>query len=143
MRNLLSWMTMLFFSVIAQIQTFLLCGAASGYSLAVWAYFRLIRVEMLPDDIRMAGHEPSVETGVYVEHWEDAAICVSALDFQSAAHYLPVLGWYFLAGFAIGSVAFVLIVNVSTIYHLYRLSSGGAIKIVADLNAEPLHSKTG
>lgn len=134
---------MLFFSVIAQIQTFILCGAASGYAFGVWAYFRLIRVEMLPDDIRMAGGEPAVETGVYVEHWQDTFTCLSALDFQSAAHYLPVLGWHFLAGFAIGSIAFVFIVNVSTIYHLCRLSSGGAIKIIAGLGAEPLHRMSG
>ena len=43
MRSMMSWLSMLSFSVIAQIHTFVFCGLACGYAFGVYAYLKLMR----------------------------------------------------------------------------------------------------
>lgn len=139
MRNLQSWLAMLFFSVIAQIQTFLFCGLACGYAFGVYAYLKLMRYEFIPSEMREIADQQGPATGVYLEQWEDVYHAGFAGDAGGMVQQMPIVGWYFLAGFLVGSVVFVIIVNVATIYHLRRLATG-ASKLIDDLGAESLVS---
>ncbi len=139
MRNLMSWGSMLFFSIIAQIQTFLFCGLACGYAFGVYAYLKLMRYEFIPKELREASGQQDVRTGVYMEQWEGVYQAARVGDAREVVQQMPIVGWYFLVGFAVGAVAFVLIVNIATIYQLRRLAAG-ASKLVSDLGAEPLLS---
>ena len=139
MRNLMSWLSMAFFSVVAQIQTFVFCGLACGYAFGVYAYLKLMRYEFIPSEIRDAAGQQGPPTGVYLEQWENFYRAALAMNAEGMVQQMPIVGWYFLFGFAAGACIFVLIVNVSTIYHLRRLAKG-VDKLVEDLGAEPLLS---
>ncbi len=127
----------MFFSIIAQIQTFLFCGLACGYAFGVYAYINLMRYEFIPEEFRQASGQQEVLTGVYIEQWDAAYQAAWAGDVREVVQQMPIVGWYFLVGFAVGAVVFVMIVNIATIYQLRRLAAG-ASKLVDDLGAEPL-----
>ncbi|QEG01687.1 hypothetical protein Mal15_57650 [Stieleria maiorica] len=139
MRNLMSWGSMLCFSIIAQIQTFLFCGLACGYAFGVYAYLNLMRYEFIPQELRQASGQEDVLTGVYIEQWEGVSQAARVGDVREVVQQMPIVGWYFLVGFAVGAVVFVMIVNLATIYQLRRLAAG-ASRLVDDLGAEPLLS---
>ena len=136
MRNLFSWFTIGFYSIVAQVNTFILCGLACGYALGVYIYLRMLRYALAPGE----GLDERT-TGMLVEHYELAWESALAQNWQEAAREMPIIGWYFLFGFIVGGTAFVIVINIATAWQLFKLSAG-AKKLVDDLGAKPMDPMT-
>jgi Zn-dependent protease with chaperone function len=139
MQNLISWASMLFLSIVAQIQTFLICGLASGFGFGLFASLKFMRNDLISGEIPEAPGQPDVLTGLSLEHWDGAYQAAMASDARAIVQQMPIVGWHFAIGFAVGAVVFVLILNGATIYQLRRLSAG-AKRLTDPLGAEPLES---
>lgn len=85
MRNAIVFISGLVTSVLNRILVFVFAGAGCGFALAVGS---------------------GVEPGMIETNWTGLAAAVQAGQLEQVIREMPLVGWYFLAGFIIGGVVF-------------------------------------
>jgi Zn-dependent protease with chaperone function len=137
MRNLLSWISVFFVSVFAQVVAFVCSGIGIGYGLMVLQMYRMKQLEMSRECFGANRYTQDLVTGLSDEDWIGLRDAILAGDATAILNEIPFLGWIFLIGFFIGGVLVVAVINIATIYHLRRLALGGRA-LAEKLGAFPL-----